>query len=171
MNRRIKNSRFLNVPSSNAHTMFSKATEYALRATIYIAQKSSGKNKVRLEEIAKAIDSPVSFTAKILQELRKDNAIIQSVSGPNGGFYMNEKALKLPVRAVLRVMGEDEKLDKCVLGLARCSEIKPCPMHSRYKLIKKQLIELFETETIQHLADNTQGGAFLNTLNERKKQG
>jgi Rrf2 family transcriptional regulator, iron-sulfur cluster assembly transcription factor len=47
--------------------MFSKATEYALRATIYIAQKSSTEHKIGLEEIAKAIDSPASFTAKILQ--------------------------------------------------------------------------------------------------------
>ncbi|MFM2359513.1 MAG: hypothetical protein RLY16_1506, partial [Bacteroidota bacterium] len=53
--------------------MFSKATEYALRATIYIAQKSSTEHKIGLEEIAMAIDSPASFTAKILQALTKDD--------------------------------------------------------------------------------------------------
>ena len=41
--------------------MFSKATEYALRATIYIAQKSSAEKKLSIGEIAKAIDSPVPF--------------------------------------------------------------------------------------------------------------
>ena len=55
--------------------MFSKATEYALRATIYIAQKSSEENKLGIEEIAKAIDSPQSFTAKIMQLLTKNNKI------------------------------------------------------------------------------------------------
>ena len=49
--------------------MFSKATEYALRATIYIAQKSSVDKKLSLTEIAQAIDLPPSFTAKILQLL------------------------------------------------------------------------------------------------------
>lgn len=143
--------------------MFSKATEYALRATIYIAQKSTKENKLGIEEIAKAIDSPVSFTAKILQFLTRDNKIISSVRGPNGGFFITEKAKQMPARAVLMVMGESEILDRCVLGLNKCSEAKPCPMHNQYKIIKQQLIKLFETKTIQHLADDIDGGdAYLN---------
>jgi len=133
--------------------MFSKSTEYALRATIYIAQRSPDKNKPGLAEIAKAIDSPQSFTAKILQLLTKDNKIISSVRGPNGGFFITEKAKKLPVRSILEAMEEDEVLEKCVLGLKQCSETEPCPMHSQYKLIKQQLKKLFEEKTIQNLVD------------------
>lgn len=138
--------------------MFSKSTEYALRATLYIAQKGSEEKKIGIEEVSRAIGSPRSFTAKILQALTKDNKIISSVSGPHGGFYMTEKAKKLPVRNILKAMGEDELLDKCVLGLAKCSESKPCPMHSKYKVIKKQLIRLFETETILNLANGIKTG-------------
>ncbi|MBZ5857420.1 RrF2 family transcriptional regulator [Flavihumibacter profundi] len=138
--------------------MFSKATEYALRATIYIAQKGTEESKIGIDEIAKAIDSPQSYTAKILQSLRKNNKVIRSVSGPNGGFYMTEKARKQSVRVVLEAMGEDDVLEKCVLGLAKCSSIKPCPMHSKYKVIKEQLIDLFEKKTIQQLADDINSG-------------
>lgn len=139
--------------------MFSKATEYALRATIYIAQKSTEEKKLGIEEISKGIDSPQSFTAKILQSLTRDNKIVSSVRGPNGGFYMTNKAKKLPVRSVLLAMGEDAMLEKCVLGLKLCSETQPCPMHAEYKSIKKQLIKLFGSKTIQQLADETQNGA------------
>lgn len=143
--------------------MFSKATEYALRATIYIAQKSSAEKKLSIDEIAKAIDSPVSFTAKILQSLTPGNKLISSIRGPNGGFFITEKAKGMPVRAVLKAMGESEILDKCVLGLNKCSEAKPCPMHNQYKIIKHQLIRLFETKTIQQLADDINGGeTYLN---------
>jgi Rrf2 family protein len=142
--------------------MFSKATEYALRATIYIARRSSDKNKPGLAEIARAIDSPQSFTAKILQLLTKDNKVISSVRGPNGGFFLTEKAKNLPVRSVLEAMGEDEILEKCVLGLNQCSEAKPCPMHAQYKSIKQQLIKLFQTKTIQNLAEEiTSGASFI----------
>ncbi len=133
--------------------MFSKATEYALRAIIYIAQNSSEERKVGIQAIAEAIDSPQSFTAKILQLLTRDNKIIRSVPGPHGGFYITEKAKKLPARFILKAMGEEEALEKCVLGLNQCSEKSPCPMHSRYKFIKQQLKELFESKTIQDLAD------------------
>ncbi len=134
--------------------MFSKATEYALRATIYIAQKGRAEHKISIEEIAEAIDAPRSFTAKILQTLRNDDTVIKSVSGPNGGFYMDEADTKLPVCMVLKAMQEEEVLNKCVLGLSKCSEQNPCPMHSKYKFIKAQLIELFESQSIQELAEN-----------------
>lgn len=138
--------------------MFSKSTEYALRATLYIAQKGSEEKKIGIEEVSKAIGSPQSFTAKILQFLTKDNKVISSVSGPHGGFYMTGKAKNLPVRAILEAMGEDELLDKCVMGLAKCSEKNPCPLHSKYKIIKEQLNGLFETETILQLANNIKTG-------------
>jgi Rrf2 family transcriptional regulator, iron-sulfur cluster assembly transcription factor len=138
--------------------MFSKATEYALRATIYIAKKGTEERKLGIEEIAKAIDSPKSFTAKILQALTKDNKVVSSVRGPNGGFFITDKVKKMPVRIVLQVMGEDEMLEKCVLGLKRCSELQPCPMHDQYKSVKQLLIKLFVSKTIQQLADDIKEG-------------
>jgi Rrf2 family protein len=138
--------------------MFSKATEYALRATIYIAQKSSEEKKLGIEEIAQAIDSPKHFTAKILQSLARDNKVISSVRGPRGGFFITKSAQQLPVRSVLLIMGEDEVLEKCVLGLKRCSESNSCPMHAQYKTIKKQLIALFETKSIHQLASEIKEG-------------
>ncbi|MBK6329024.1 MAG: Rrf2 family transcriptional regulator [Bacteroidetes bacterium] len=138
--------------------MFSKATEYAIRATIYIAQKGNIDNKIGINEISTSIDSPQHFTAKILQILSKKNQIISSTRGPNGGFYMSSKALKLPVRAILKAMNEDTVLEKCVIGLNKCSEIKPCPLHKQYKLIKLQLIQLFENKSIEELAEEMKDG-------------
>jgi Rrf2 family transcriptional regulator, iron-sulfur cluster assembly transcription factor len=138
--------------------MFSKATEYALRATIFIARHATEENKVSITAIAKAIDAPQSFTAKILQSLGRHHSLVRSTTGPNGGFYMTDNAKQLPARAILQAMGEDEMLGKCVLGLAKCSEVKPCPMHAEYKLIKAQLISLFENKTIRRLADDIESG-------------
>jgi len=148
-------------PYFNFGEMFSKTTEYALRATIYIAQKGSGERKIGIAEISKAIDSPRSFTAKILQILTGDANIISSMHGPNGGFSITAQAKKLPLLAVLRAVGEDDILRKCILGLKECSEKSPCPMHSEYKNIKHQLTQLFETKTIGDLADEISKGKLL----------
>ncbi len=145
--------------------MFSKSTEYALRATIFIAQKSDENNKLSIEEISNSIGSPKHFTGKLLQILTKDNKVISSVRGPNGGFYMSEKAKKIPVKIILAAMGEDQILSKCILGLNECSEECPCPMHHEYKHIKKNLIALFQKKTIADLANdmNTQRLFIKNT--------
>jgi len=149
--------------------MFSKTTEYALRATIYIAQKSNETKKLSIDDVAKSVDAPQSFTAKILQLLTKDNRVISSVRGPNGGFYITPAARQLSIRAVLEAVEEDQVLTKCVLGLKECSEVQPCPMHAQYKHIKQQLVHLFETKTIQDLADGLiSGEAFIK--NRRKKR-
>ncbi|MFI5185799.1 MAG: RrF2 family transcriptional regulator [Chitinophagales bacterium] len=146
--------------------MFSKKAEYALRATIYIAQKASEEKKIGLREIANAIDSPKSFTAKILQILTGNKKIVSSMHGPNGGFFITEKAKKLPVRAVLEAVHEDSVLTKCILGLKECSEINPCPMHAEYKAIRARLTELFEKKTIKKLADEISKGKL--SINNRK---
>lgn len=140
--------------------MFAKATEYALRAAIYIAQKSSKENKLGIQEISTAIDSPPSFTAKILQSLTKGHCVVRSVRGPNGGFYMTNEERNLPVRSILIAVDDDDVFSKCILGLHECSELNPCPMHSRYKAIREQLTKLFEEKSIGELAEAINRGKF-----------
>lgn len=134
--------------------MFSKTTEYALRATFFIAQKGTRENKLSIDKIAKAIGSPQPFTAKILQALAKENRIISSIRGPKGGFFMTSKAKKLPVTSILEAMDEKKTLTKCVLGLPQCGSNTPCPMHFKYLEIKAKLIQMFDETTIEEVADN-----------------
>lgn len=134
--------------------MFSKTTEYALRATFFIAQKGSKEKKLSIGEITKNIGSPQPFTAKILQILTKNNCIISSSRGPKGGFYLTEKAKKLPISAILEVMDEKKVVSGCVLGMPECSSEKPCPLHDQYSSIKTQLIEMFNTTPIEMVAKN-----------------
>ena len=68
--------------------MFSKTCEYGIRAAIFIASESYQNNRVGLRDIAEKIDSPEAFTAKILQQLTKDNRVVSSVRGPHGGFFI-----------------------------------------------------------------------------------
>lgn len=135
--------------------MFSKTTEYALRATIFIAQKGTPERKLGIEEISLAIDSPRPFTAKILQMLTKDNKVISSVRGPHGGFYMTDASKLLPLKSIIDALEEHSVLKKCVLGLKKCSESNPCPLHTEYKIIRESMVQLFENKTIGETALKT----------------
>lgn len=123
--------------------MFSKSCEYAIRAVLYIAQKSEGGNKINIKEIAKGIDSPEHFVAKILQNLTKRN-LLQSVKGPNGGFYLDEKSRKHSLADIVKAIDGDNLFSGCGLGLKQCSEARPCPIHNQYKEIKKKIIYMLE---------------------------
>lgn len=142
--------------------MFSKACEYAIRAAIYIAEQSLLGRKVGLKEIAKSIDSPEAFTSKILQQLSKKN-IILSEKGPTGGFSMDKQMLStVKLSAIVSAIDGDSIYKGCALGLKKCSELKPCPVHHQFKVIREELRNLLETTSVKDLTQNLKDGlAFL----------
>ena len=150
--------------------MFSKTTEYALRATLYITQTTKVDELVSLEDIAAAIGSPRSFTAKIMQDLTRNNILVTSARGPNGGFSLSEKSRQKPAKVILDIMGEFELLKKCVIGLSKCSETQPCPLHYEYKAIRQQLTSLFHDNTIQELAGKIGKDKVVINIEERVKR-
>ncbi len=142
--------------------MFTKACEYAIRACVIVAQNSLKGNRVSLKEIARAIDSPEAFTAKILQQLVKSK-LIYSVQGPQGGFEMLSSNLeKTTLEHIVIAIDGRESFSACVLGLKDCSEINPCPAHKRYKHIKNEFIQMLKNSSLLEMVhDIEEGKAFL----------
>ena len=133
--------------------MFSKTCEYAIRALIYIAQKSKDGSRVGIKDIASGIDSPEFFIAKILQDLSRNN-FVQSAKGPNGGFYMDSVNLNLSIANVVRKIDGDKLFSGCGLGLKECSETHPCPIHDDFKQIRKEIEIMLENYKIKMFVEN-----------------
>ena len=138
--------------------MFSKACEYALRAALYISVKSVKGSRLGIPEIAKEIDAPVAFTAKILQTLSRDG-IISSIKGPNGGFFIDPKSKPVSLAIIVKAIdGNDDVLHTCSLGLKECSDKYPCPIHDEVKIYKAHLRKVIGETTIQSLVDELATG-------------
>ncbi|MEO5998856.1 MAG: Rrf2 family transcriptional regulator [Chitinophagaceae bacterium] len=127
--------------------MFSKTCEYAIRAIIFIAQKSENGVNVGIKEIFKGINAPESFIAKILQELSR-KGLIQSVKGPNGGFFLDEESKKNTLADIVKTIDGDKLFTGCALGLKNCSEIEPCPLHDEFKVIRQQMHNMLRNSTV-----------------------
>ena len=141
--------------------MFSKACEYAIRALIFIAQKSQAGERTGLKEIANGVDSPEPFLAKILQDLSR-KGLVQSVKGPHGGFYMEAENLKTTLADIVNAIDGDKLFTGCGLGLKACSEKKPCPIHDEFKIIRRKIQSMLETTTVGEFNKQLDSGlAFL----------
>lgn len=127
--------------------MFSKSCEYAIKAMIFVAQKSKNESRVSIKQIAEGTDAPEHFVAKIMQDLSRMN-LIHSAKGPKGGFYMDKKDLQNSIADIVKTIDGDKLYSNCVLGLKACSEVNPCPVHEEFKEIKLKLIKMIETNTI-----------------------
>ena len=138
--------------------MFSKACEYGIRAIVYIALHSLENKRASLKEIAQKIDSPEAFTAKILQQLAK-NQIIVSVKGSTGGFEIaRDKMDEVKLQHIVQAIDGDSIYVKCGLGLKACSEKRPCPLHNKFKEIREKLRIMLETTSIYELSVGLKNG-------------
>lgn len=134
--------------------MFSKSCEYGLRASIFIAQQSILKQKVGLNEIAKEIDSPAPFTAKVLQILTK-NKIVKAIKGPYGGFLIEDEQLnQLLLSDIVNAIDGNDIYTGCGLGLKKCDANSPCPLHNQFIDIRTELKKMLESTTLKNLAEN-----------------
>lgn len=138
--------------------IFSKACEYGIRATIYIAQKSLNEERSNLKDISSEINSPEAFTAKILQKLVKAN-IVTSIKGAMGGFEVDVKMQrKIKLSDIVIAIDGELGETKCVLGLKACSELKPCPVHNTFKIIKKDLLIMLNKTSLSQMSNSVDSG-------------
>jgi len=141
--------------------MLSISCKYALRAAVYLMANANGIVRAGIKEIAEEIDANEHTTGKILQLLVKEGIIV-SAKGPNGGFYFPSNVKKIYLIDIVELVDGVHFFFECGLGLQKCSERRPCPIHHTYKLSREKLYHEFSSITIQELADDIEkGAAFL----------
>lgn len=146
--------------------LLSKASEYAIKACIYVASRKENDPKAGAAEISEKIMAPQPFTSKILKQLAREG-IISSTKGPGGGFFMIEKQVNQPIIDIIVAIDGDKLFKGCVLGLSSCSETQPCPIHSQYEPIRTGLRQLMKNNTLGSLAQSYGSGtAFLARLGQ-----
>ncbi|WP_234110270.1 MULTISPECIES: RrF2 family transcriptional regulator [Chryseobacterium] len=138
--------------------MFSKACEYAIKSAIYIAQKSNRNQRVNVKAVSDAVNAPVAFTAKILQQLCREN-ILKSVRGKQGGFIFDETMQKkTKIFEVVRIIDGDGIFTECGLGLHKCSPKNPCPVHDDFKIVRENLLMMTQKYSFYDLAEKMELG-------------
>ncbi|MDB5262937.1 MAG: Rrf2 family transcriptional regulator [Adhaeribacter sp.] len=146
--------------------MISKACKYGIRATIFVASQAGKGIKYSVKDIAREVDAPEAFTAKILQILNKQR-IINSMKGPYGGFYIEEFQLEQPAINIVNAIDGMAMFRECGMGLKQCSGNHPCPMHDQYKIARDALLNAYEQTTIGQLATALKAGnSFIKNLPE-----
>lgn len=144
--------------------LLSKACEYAIKACIYIASIEEDGRKASAEEISQKIMAPKPFTSKILKQLGQQK-LVSSTKGPRGGFYMTKAQANRPLMELITAIDGNRLFTGCALGLTRCLETRPCPLHSQYSPIRDELATMMSENSISGMAASYGSGqAFLASL-------
>jgi Rrf2 family protein len=142
--------------------MVSKSSEYAIRALVFVQLRNWEQKRPGVDEIAKEIEAPEAYTAKILQTLTK-NKLMDSMKGRGGGFFFNDNQSNLSLYDVIHVVEGDACFHKCGFGLKQCNSDNPCPLHEKFIVVRDGFLDIVKTESIKSLSEKIlHGDAVLN---------
>ena len=106
--------------------MLTVRTGYAILALACL--RGSEDRWVLAQEIADRTKVPKPYLHKILHALGK-SGVIQTKRGYRGGMALSRPAEEISVFEVVRAVEGSKWQDRCLLGLAGCSDERACPMH------------------------------------------
>lgn len=129
--------------------IYSRSTEYAIRALIHLAQVPEGQYAM-VKQIAAEENIPAHFLAKILQQL-VHKGLLRSSKGPTGGFCLRLPAHKIRLMQLVEALDGLTDYHKCVSGFSECTDAAPCAMHDSWKTLRSRIIDYLETTTIAEL--------------------
>lgn len=130
--------------------MITNGCKYAIRAVIYLVMNADAENKIGTKVIAEDLQVPQPFLAKLLREL-SGTGVISSNKGPGGGYFLTEENKKNTLWDVISCISDGSKFDECFLGLVKCNNDNPCPLHYAVVPFKKKLLADFQQKTIDDI--------------------
>lgn len=132
--------------------MLSNACKYGIRAILYLTIQTDQTKKFSGKKIAEELETPQPFLAKLLQQLAK-NKLVSSTKGPNGGFFLDKKNKENSVWDVVKSIDGTTKFDQCFMGLSKCGDENPCPVHFIVAPFRQNILKDFRDKTILQFAE------------------
>lgn len=140
-------------------SLYSKGCEYTLRALICGLGAADGGG-FRVQDACRRAKVPEPFTRKGFQRLAHEG-LLQTVRGPGGGYQLAASPGAVSILEIVRIVDGRETFEHCVMGLSRCSDTAPCPIHEIWKKMKKKLIEELGRTTLHQIIQSTKKKAEL----------
>lgn len=124
-------------------------SDYAIRSILFLVE-----NRGRLatkSEIAKAVDAPELFVAKILQRLVKASVLV-SVRGIHGGFSLAREPSSISLLDVLGASQASLAFRPCVTNPRACALQDTCPSRPVWLKIYENTVNELRQSTFDKLA-------------------
>jgi Rrf2 family protein len=128
--------------------LLSDATEYGLRAIVWLSNQPREPHKV--QTIAEATDAAPGYLIKVLQALAKAG-IVSAHRGTTGGYALSRDPELLTALEVVSAIDPIERIRSCPLRLAAHAS-GLCPLHQRIDDSLASIERDFARTTIAELA-------------------
>lgn len=118
--------------------IITRATEYAIRAVLYMACQPQGEIVLK-KDICRAQEITPAFLTKILQPLIKAG-IVGSQRGVGGGFYLAKPPAEITLFDVVETQEGPLYLNQCLIKEGNCGREFFCPVHGAWTEIRSEFM-------------------------------
>jgi Rrf2 family transcriptional regulator, iron-sulfur cluster assembly transcription factor len=126
--------------------LYSKASEYALRALTHLAGRMP-EGFTLLRQITDAEEIPYAFLSKIFHELVQAK-LLRSAKGPGGGYALARPASSISLYEIKDAVEGTVDLERCAVGLDHCTDGMPCPQHDVWKKLRQEIKHYLQQTTL-----------------------
>lgn len=129
----------------------SRKIEYGTRAMLYLASLPDGMT-TSFREIARKMDIPGDFLAKILKTLVKAK-LVRSTRGSHGGYSLARPASHITFLEVIEAVEGQVKVNLCTdKDHQGCSFTGACTMYSLWQYGQERMLEVYRNARLDKLA-------------------
>ncbi|MFQ5895088.1 MAG: RrF2 family transcriptional regulator [Nitrospinota bacterium] len=130
--------------------IYSKSTEYAIRALAWVALQGRASRYFTAKEIAEAERLPQPILAATLQLLAR-RGLLESRTGPGGGFRLQRQPRQISLLEVVEAIDRFDILWRCPVGLAECNDRAPCPLHNRWCHVREYILRYLRSTSLEQM--------------------
>jgi Rrf2 family protein len=131
--------------------VITRATEYAIRAVLYMAKQPPGQTVLK-KDICQAQGVTPAFLTKILQPLIK-SGIVGSQRGVSGGFYLAVDPAEITLLDVIEAEEGTPHLNICLENDGICRRDEVCPVHRVWREARSELIDTLQRHSFADLIE------------------
>ena len=128
----------------------SRKIDYGLRAMIYLSSIPM-ESVVPFREIARQMDVPEDFLAKILKTL-VDQGLVKSTRGPHGGYALARNPADVSFLDVIEAVEGPVALNVCLDGEDACGHSTTCTMVDVWRQGQERMLDVYRQSKLADLA-------------------
>lgn len=131
----------------------SRKIEYGMRAMVCLASARDGE-LMSFREVARRMDVPETFLAKILKTLVK-RKLVSSTRGAHGGYALTKPAREITFLDVIEAVEGPVNINTCQQtgsGAHGCKMSGSCTMFGVWSRGQEKMLEVYRATTLDQLA-------------------